>query len=281
MIVSLDTAKIMLDIPVTENTDDDRINLYVQGMDSLFDLLCDREFDSAAYAYELHDGKENFIRVKNPPITIAPRVSIGRLAAIQIKNTSTDATYAAAAVDMDNAKINLVVGGGANADDSDVDFATYTTLTTVIAQINTVGKGWVANIADSNMASIQSSALLKGIVSCGAQRNQTPSLEDLEIADDPINIDSWSSLTGQINRSFPVGFENVAVSYTGGYTTATMPHDLKLAALAGIKALYDKGEEDGFGVNSYSDGSLRINYADWLPEITLNAIQDYRREIAV
>lgn len=284
MIVDLPTAKILLDIPVTENTDDDKINLYVEGVDSLFNLLCDREFDSTSYTYELHDGDgRQYIRVKNPPLAVAPVVSIGRLAAINIRNTSADATHAMAEVDMANAKVRLVVSGGDNEDDTDVDFATYTTISAVVTQINTVGKGWIASVYDSDLDDVKSTALSKSVVSCGSQRNTTASDEYLYITGDPINISSWNNDTGQIYSSggFPSGNENVAISYTGGYTSATMPHDLKLAVLAGIKALWDRGEEDGFGVNGFSNESFSIKYADWLPDITLKAIQDYQKEISL
>ena len=284
MIVDLATAKLMLDIPITESTDDDMINLYVQGMDALFNLLCDREFDSASYTYELHDGNgTQYVRVKNPPITVAPVVHVGRTAALQIKNTSTDATYATAEVDMYNAKIKLIVMGGSNDDDTDIAFGTYTTLSTVATAINAVGKGWEASVYDDDLDDIKSTALLKGVVSCGSQRNTTASDEYLYIPDDPINIDSWNSTTGRIYSpgGFPTGNENIAISYTGGYTSSTMPHNLKLAVLAGIKALYDRGEEGGFGANSFSQAGLSVKYEEWLPAITLKAIDDYKREISL
>jgi hypothetical protein len=285
MIVDLAAAKIFLDIPVTENTRDDLLNIFVQGMDALFNELCDREFDSVAYTYELRSGKgTRSIQVKNPPITIAPRVSVGRQSAIQIKNTSADATYATAAVDMANGKINLIVGGGANADDSDVDFATYTTLSAAAAQIVAVGKGWDAAVYHSDLDDIQSTALLRSVVSCGSQGNQSSvSYEYLEIPNDPINITDWNPETGMITRAggFPSGVDNIAVSYTGGYSSTTMPHNLKMAVLAGIKALWDKNEEDGFGVNGFSENGLNVRYAEWLPKITLKAIEDYTRTISL
>jgi hypothetical protein len=284
MIVDLNTAKEILDIPITQSTDDTLLNIYVQGMDALFNLLCDREFDSAAYTYELYNGNgRQHLQVKNPPITIAPIVSIGRLSAIQIKNTSADATYAAAEVDMVNAKIRLLVLGGANADDTDVDFSSYTTLSAVVTQINAVGKGWDAVIYDSDLDDIKSTALLRTLVTCGSQRNTTASYEYLEIPDDPVNIDNWNPDTGRIDRSggFPAGYGNIAISYTGGYTATTMPHDLKLAVLAGIKALYDKGEESGFGVNGFTEQGLTVRYAEWLPDITLKAIEDYTRTVSL
>ena len=285
MIVDLNTAKVMLDIPVTQSTDDDLLNLYVQGMDALFNLLCDREFDSASYTYELHDGMGRaYIQINNPPLTVAPVVSVGRRVAIKIRNTSQDATYATAEVDMSNSKIRLVVSGGANADDTDVSFDTYTTISTVVTQINAVGKGWDATVDDSDLDDIKSTALLKCIVSCGSQRNQSSvPYEYIYMPDDPINIASWKDDTGIIYRpgGFPIGNENVAISYTGGYTSTTMPNDLKLAVLAGIKALYDKGEESGFGVNGFTLPGLTIRYAEWLPEITLNAIEDYKRKVLI
>jgi hypothetical protein len=184
---------------------------------------------------------------------------------------------------MGNGKINLIVDGGANDDDSDVDFATYTTLSAVVTQIVAVGNGWDAVIYDTDLNDIKSTALLRTIVSCGSQGNTTASYEYLEIPDDPVNIERWNPTTGQIYRSggFASGIQNVAVSYTGGYTAATMPHNLKLAVLAGIKALYDKGEEGGFGVNGFSQDGLNIRYAEWLPEITLKALDDYKREISL
>ena len=285
MITTLATVKTFLGIAVTDNTQDTLLNIYLQGMDELFNEECHREFDSTAYVNELLDGNGgDALWVKNPPIVVAPIVFSGRASAINIRNTDTTATYAQALVDKDNSKLTLTLLGGSNPGSDDVDWATYTTLSTVVTQINTLSaKGWVASIYDSNLNNEVSPQLLPESIMCGSQRGIAATDETLKIPDEPINIERFEGATGGIYKAggFASGIQNYAVRYTGGYTAATMPNNLIEAVCEGVKALYDRGEESGFGVESFSSSDLTIKFTEWLPASTLAAMDFYRIKVIV
>jgi len=284
MIVPLATYKTFMGIAQTDNSNDTLLNIYLTGLDALFDRRCDREFDSTAYVNELYDGTgSQLLYLRNYPISVAPIVWSGRTSAINIRNTDTTVTYAQVLVDKDNAKLTLTIAGGANAGSDDVEFGTYTTLATVVAQIGTLGKGWTVSIYDSDLSSELSTQLLPVSVMCGSQRGNTASDETLEIPDEPINIERFEPTLAGLFRSsgFAPGFQRYAVSYTAGYTAAAMPNDLIEAVCEGAMALFERGKEGGFGVVSFSQGGLTTRYQEWLPASTLKALEDYARKVIV
>lgn len=284
MIVPLATYKTFMGIAQTDNTQDTLLNIYLTGMDALFNDICDREFDSTAYVNELYDGSGGqFINLKNYPVLVAPIVWSGRTDAINIRNTDTTVTYAQALVDKDNAKVTLTLAGGSNAGSNDVDYETYTTLSAIVTQINAIGEGWVASIYNSDLDDIVSTQLLPGSVMCGSQQNTTAGDETLKIPDGLINIERFDGTIGRVYRSagFAQGFQNYAVSYTGGYSSTTMPKDLIEAVCEGAAALFTRGAEEGFGAASFSQSELTVKYMDWLPESTMMALDRYRRKVIV
>jgi len=271
-------------IAVTDNSQDTFLNIYLTALDGLFNNRCDREFDSTAYTNELYDGSGGqVLYLRNYPISVAPVLWSGRTDAINVRNTDTTVTYAQALVDKDNAKVTLTLAGGSNAGADDVDYATYTTLSAIVTQINTLGKGWVASIYNSNLDNEVSTQLLPGSILCGSQRGNTASDETLKIPDSPVSIERFESTIGAIYRSacFSPGFQNYAASYTGGYTSTTMPNDLIEAVCEGAMALYEQGKEGGFGINSFSQGGLTIKYNEWLPASTKNALERYSRKVII
>jgi len=271
-------------IAATDNSNDTLLNIYLTGMDALFNRRCDREFDSTAYVNELYDGTDSrWLYLRNYPIFVAPIVYSGRTSAINIRNTDTTATYAQALVDEDNSKLTLTLAGGSNPGADDVAFGTYTTLATVVTQIGTLGKGWSSTIYDSSLNSELSTQLLPMSVMCGSQRGVTASDETLKIPDEVISIERFEPTLAGLYRSsgFAPGFQNYAVSYTAGYTAATMPNDLIEAVCEGAMALFERGEEGGFGTTSFSQGGLNTKYMDWMPASTMKALEDYRREAII
>ena len=164
-----------------------------------------------------------------------------------------------------------------------MDYATYTTLSAIVTQINALGKGWVSSIYHSDLNNEVSTQLLPGSVMCGSQRNTTASDETLKIPDDIISIERFEGKTARLYRSagFAQGFQNYAVSYTGGYTSTTMPKDLIEAVCEAAMALFTRGNEEGFGAASFSQSELTVKYMNWLPESTMMALDRYRRKVII
>ena len=281
-LVSLADVKEFLGIAVTDNSQDDVITFFHEGMEAWASDYCLRELESTSYTRELYDGNgDTVLYLRNYPVTAIIYVSTSRDNAIKIKNTSTDASYAT--VNISSTTLTLTVSGGDNEDATNLLFADYATLTLLVAAINAVGKGWDAALVLSDYASIKSTELLEthGLY-CGSRSNTTASYEYLDIAGDPI---SEFRLRNSKAIYYPYGFtngtDNIIVSYTAGYTTTTLPNDLKLALLQGIKFLFQQHEEDREGVTDFSISgfmSTKLEQRE-LPKIVLDTLLRYQRII--
>jgi len=253
------------------------VQTLLNAVDAWCKEYCDQAFESVTYA-ELSSGKgSKYLRLKQRPVTAITQLSIGRDNAIKVKNTAADATNAY--VKVDSTKVTLVVLGGTSASSSEVDYATYKTLTAVVTQINTLGKGWVAALADSDLAAILSTQLIAcESLYCGARANTTASYEYLEIPSTPVGGFKYKGNIGEIYlvSGFPKGYQNIYIGYTAGYSAALMPHDLKLSISVAVKHLYDRRDEDGFGKESIAVAGLSQKYVELLPEETLAVWQSYR-----
>lgn len=287
MIADLDTFKTFMDIPETDDSNNELLNLYLNAVDALFNNLCDVEFDSTTYTHEMHNGEgEPRLWLDHKPVTAITQISAERIPAIKIRNTSSDAQRATIDVDVSAQELSYTIIGGTNATAKtaiDLTAAATDTLSELVTAINALGKGWDAAIYDTDLNSILSTELLEVMgLNCGVpRRGGNATYKELDVPGTPlgeyrIEIESQ----GQIYRSggWPKGVNNIIVSYTAGYTTGssgTIPDDLVLAVLIAAQALYVRGSEEGFGASSFSNGSLRVNYGDWLPDYSLKMLSHY------
>lgn len=67
----------------------------------------------------------------------------------------------------------------------------------------------------------------------------------------------------------------VEVTYSGGYTQATMPEDLKMAAWIIAEALYNR--RGSFGAKKENFSSFSTEYQDDIPPDAKSILKDYRR----
>jgi hypothetical protein len=287
MIADLDTFKTSLDIPETDDSQNEILNIYLNAVDGLFNKLCDREFDSTTYTHEEHNGDGGKrLWLKHIPVTQILQISTERIPAIKIKNTTSDAARATIDVDVSAELLYYTIIGGTSATartSIDLTDAGSDTLAELVSTIDALGSGWDAEMYDTDLNSIPSTELLEVMgLNCGVPRRGGAAVfRELDIPGDPLadgfRIDNAEMGTIYSTRGFWNGINNIIVSYVAGYTAATMPSDLKLGVLAGAAALYARGEEDGFGAEDFNQGTLEVNYADWLPDYTLNMIQSYKR----
>ena len=288
MIADLATFKTLIDVPETDNTEDELLNLYLAAVDGLFNALSDYEFDSTAYVNQEYNGTGGpRLWLKHIPVTAITQISTGRIPAIKIKNTSSDAQRATIDIDVSAELLYYAIIGGTNATERasiDLTDAGSDTLTELVTTINALNKGWSAEIAETSLNSILSTELLETMgLNCGVpRRGGNAQLQDLEIPDTPlgaeVRIEDPEMGTLYYPGGFHKGVNNIIVSFTAGYTAATMPNELKLAVLVGAEALYIRGEEDGFGASSFSIGPLMTKYGEWLPDYTLTMLERYKRK---
>ena len=286
MIATLDEFKIFLDIPETDDSEEDILNQYLNAVDILFNELCDREFDETTYTHEEHNGDGGKrLWLKHIPVTAIIQLSTERIPAIRIKNTTSGASRATIDVDVSAQTLTHTLVSGATTTTASIDLTAVATdtLSELITAINALGNGWSAEIDDTDLNGLPSTELLEVMgLNCGVpRRGGDATFKDLDIPGNPLDgefrVDDANMGTIYNTRGFWSGVNNIIVSYTAGYSATTMPSDLKLGVLAGAAALYARGDEDGFGAEDFNQGTLEVNYADWLPDYSLNMIASYER----
>lgn len=81
-----------------------------------------------------------------------------------------------------------------------------------------------------------------------------------------------------INAVFPRGYQNIEVTYTGGYTKAAVPQDIKQACIELVTLRID--ERKRLGVTSKSLNGENITYSDKdMPESVQARLNPYRSYI--
>jgi hypothetical protein len=215
------------------------------GVEAWVKSRCRREFESTTYTNKLYNGTGRAtLYLDDFPVTAMLRVSIGKRSAIRITNTSE---YTKASVSVTSTGISLEKDG---TTDATCLFSAYTTMTTIVAAINALGSGWEAEVTHSDFASFNSNELL---LAWGRTVIDDSSI-DLYIPEQGLSDFEFDDSISRLYYAggFPAGNRNVAVSYTSGYSSSTMPDDLTLAVKMATKFLLQRREEESFGVDRYS-----------------------------
>lgn len=92
-------------------------------------------------------------------------------------------------------------------------------------------------------------------------------------SDYTVSDDSNSLLL--INSTFPVGFNNIKVSYTAGYVT--VPSDLELAALWLVEWFYLMRTRGDMGRKTISKGGESVGVLDAMPPMIAEMLEFYKR----
>jgi len=102
---------------------------------------------------------------------------------------------------------------------------------------------------------------------CGSYGGQTATYQYLYWGE-PLAVE-LDAAKGILYRSggFPKGRRNVLVNCTAGYSATTMPAKYKLPVMTAVKAIYDRRDEDGFAVSSFTSGRMSVKYADVFAEL--------------
>ena len=206
--------------------------------------------ESVTHTGKLYDGtgfKELFLDEMH--IQSVSRVAVVLEDAIGIKNTSASS---GAYVTVTSTGIQLVVPDGTNEDDATTLFADYATITLMIAQLNTIGKGWTVTAPNSSFGSYNSNTILPvdGFY-VGAFGGNTAQEDFLSIAGEPIRfkIDKES---GILIGGFPRGIQNIAINYISGWAAGDMPIDLQEGIKRVVKLRVDRDAAGTTGLKSYN-----------------------------
>jgi len=208
-------------------------------------------------------GVDNEIVLKERPITNIDYVSIDRTAAVQIINSSSDAYRAGVRIDdtdLANPTMTLEVYGGANDGYDSITLSNYSTMSLFVSAINSLGKGWTADLLSDYYGNYDPIELLpEGRLDCFnnyAYFCLPEEFEDEYRSDNERGIIYLNSIP---NR----GVKKVIVKYTAGYST--IPADLEMACIELVKYWFDKRKissnitSESIGDYSYSSGNLTID----------------------
>jgi len=209
-LIALADIKTELGILTAETDNDSLFTAMITGIESIWNSLTNREWESATLT-EYHDGGVRSIFVARPPITALTRVAYGKNELAKIYNSAEQST---ASVQVTSTGLVLVLDG---VSDATVLFASYTTITTLVAAVNALGNGWLAEVSGDH-GSWKSSEILSMYPQNALNRNWVYLCAPLEYLYG-YEIDTEK---GRIYHpgGFPAGYHNIIVNYTGGYVTS-------------------------------------------------------------
>lgn len=240
---------------------------------------CNWEIESATYTNLLLDGsgrRWQDVGLKN--ITSLARVSTGLISAIKIKHSTASSNAYAKVNYTDNAPISLglVVADGSDSGSSTDLFATYTTLTTLVAQINANANDWSAQLDDADLGVFASTNLIEvQNLYAGTFDGTDPGWTELMMPGQPIREYELHAEQGSLylNGGWPKGVRNIPVTLTAGWTTANMPYDIKQAVSKSIKFIFTRHQQDiSAGIQEFDLGHLRIKYGEEMAESGASSI---------
>jgi len=231
---------------------------------------CHRTFESASYSKYYNGNGGHYLQLNDYPITGLTRIASGRRAAIRVKNT---ATYTTASISVTSTGLVFTKDG---TSDSTITFASYATIGAVVTAINALGSSWSATIESSDYTSFKSSELVEMFGKSAIDDNWVY----LDMPDEAIDNFEVLPSRGEIYRGmgWPDGNRNIFVEYTVGYSSATMPEDLKLSVMIIVKSIYDRRTEGLFGTTEYWVGDVKVKCeAGDIPKEALAILSKYRR----
>ena len=233
---------------------------------------CGRNLESAEYI-ERRDGcGKKFLSLYNYPITAIERVCIDLRTALTVKMTSGTLKSTRATVNISATELSLKVTGGTN----EHAVITYPLADYTLGELAalTPGYGWAIALGSSSYSDYDSTELNQTM---GASAlDTTLYLYMPESPESQIELYTYGTIYLP-ESSFWYGVRNVLIEYTAGYTSSTVPADLKGAILFMCSSLYNAvGEE---GLQSYSLGDISKTYKDGYPDIVSSVISNYQVKI--
>jgi len=221
-----------------------------KSVEKWIDSYCNKTLLTTTYA-EYYDGNgEQYLQLDHYPITGLTRIAIGRRTAIRVQNTDD---YTSATISVTSTGVILTKNGTSN---STATFASNATMTALVSAINAVGSGWTAVVDNSDYGSYKSNELVQMFGKSAIQDNWVYLDMPEEACDD---FEVYPN-RGEIYKSsgWDEGHNNIYVEYTAGYEIT--PADLELAIEMFVKYIWQKKDEDAFGVKVYSLGDISTTF---------------------
>lgn len=258
-------------VDITSTDDDDLIDDLINRATSAIENYCQRKFTYDTYR-EKYDGNGTTDLLLNQyPIGEVKLLSVGSAAVIQIKNTSSDAYNAHIRITADSMVLSIL--GGTN-DGSDTLTLTDYTLTTLVAAIVALGKGWTATLQLSTYGVWNAEELL-----IGSGLECLDSYAYVQCPNEPKNDFEIYADEGILHLAagFTSGHQNIIVRYVAGYSV--MPNDLVQICID-LANIYYKGRKHDLSLKREKLADHDITFSEDardLPKHIRNRLAPYKK----
>jgi hypothetical protein len=276
-LTSLAQVKLYLDI--TDEASDPLLEKLIDRATDIIERWAGRKFMSRTYDRERYSGIEGRVLVLDQyPITRVGRVSIGRVNAFSVTNT-TATNFAT--VEVTSSKVRLNADGTV----TDLTISSSATITALIAAINAVA-GWTATLLDSTLGtrkafytSLDGTTKVPEPLPLAAAYCKSPNVAYVEAPNiDMTDVvlkggDSESRNPGLLYSpsGWNYGHDSVYVDYIAGYATAPAALEDLCIALVKLKKDRTKGDQN---VRSESIGGVySVTYAD-LKQVSADLLEE-------
>ena len=235
-LITLDRARQA--IPAAEPDADHILTPLIEAASAAIHRYCNRSFASAAYE-EYYDGDGgDVLMLEHFPVTEVTRVSATPETALHVTNTDTTTNSRATVRVTDTALVLTRVASGSSTS-STLLFATYPTIVSLAAAVDSLAAGWGATVM-SGWGPWASADL----IACGGR----PCLDQeagCELMSEEVACRLVDGESGRVRlASFTgTGGRNLRVEYTAGF--ATVPDDVQLACATIVANAYHALERDG------------------------------------
>ena len=223
------------------------------SVEDMVENYCQRKFEVALYVKERHDGNgEPIIYFKQYPVL-----------AVNLDDLVWDSS----------AKTLTRADGGSFVDDG------FVAADKVLVQnsdsnsgLLTIATGGVAALVLTFDDSITSDTDDDDVI--------LSHFRELRIGSSKIDEDNYEVFDDHIcySSGFNEGHGNVRMTYYAGYSSSAMPDDLKLAIKIIVKSIYQKRQEEIFGIKNYKVGDVGVTCEEGdIPKEVEAILDNYRK----
>jgi hypothetical protein len=272
-------AQAKCDLDITDETHDPVLEKLIDRASDIIERWAGRKFKTRTYDREVYSGVSGTRLILDQyPVTRIGRVSVGRVNAFSVTNTSA---LNFATLEITSTKVRLNADGTV----TDKTISSSATINALIAVINTV-TGWTATLLETSVGaraafytSLDGTTKVPELLPLAAAYCKSPNVAYAEVPNiDMTDVvleggDSEDRSLGMLYSpsGWNYGRDNAYVDYVAGYST--IPPALEDMCLALIKQKYDARTKDANlqsetigGVYSYTVSAIKRVSADILEE---------------
>lgn len=276
-LTSLSRVKEHMNLSVS--TYDSKLNTLLASASRAIEKYCDRKFISESFV-EYVNGKDvwrnDYINLRNCPVTAISRVAVRPETILEIKNTTASNQRATVQVTSTGLSLSRVASGTTTT--STLAFSSYTTVTALANAVIALGSGWTATVnGDSNNYGGWPTSLIKTIQGALNAKDGARILMYVQELYDYRLDETEGTLWG----TFPTGYQSIEVRYTAGYDT--IPDDVQQGCCAIVGTLFDLSNSDGtklserIGDYSYTNVTPAEGYAAIVGSDAKFLLDSYRK----